>query len=219
MKLPPKIRKILTVVTYVIVALMILFVSIILYFKISGKPFWVFDRTLMWVKTGSMEPTIPAKSYILVKKVDGNDVEEGDIITFESPTLGGQLNTHRVNRVLDDGRLETLGDNNNGAVDKPITRNLVIAKYCRNLPVLSFFGRIFTTPIGITVTILVVVVIMVLLYFEDISALFNASSKKKAEAEKQQKIDELIKAEIDKLKAEDSKNDNDTDQGTGVENV
>ena len=204
MKIPPKIHKILTVVTYIIVALMIIFVSVILYFKVSGKPFWMFDRTLMWVKTGSMEPTIPAQSYILVKKADGNDVKVGDIVTFESDKLGGELNTHRVNRILDDGRIETLGDNNGGAVDKPITRDKIVGIHQRNLPVLSFFGRLFTTPVGITATILIVLVILILLYFEDIVALVNTFTKKKAEKDKQARFDELVKEEVEKLKAQNA---------------
>ncbi len=187
MKIPPKIHKILTAVTYVIVAALILFVSVILFFRISGRTFWMFDRTLMWVKTGSMESTIPAQSYILVKKIDGADVEVDDIITYKANNLGGAYNTHRVIKVFDDGRIQTKGDNNGGP-DAPITRGTVVGIYQRNLPVLSFFGRFFTTPVGITVTILIVLAVMILLYFKDIAALVNTVTGKKNEKQKQEKF-------------------------------
>lgn len=212
MKIPPKIHKILTAVTYVIVAALILFVSVILFFRISGRTFWMFDRTLMWVKTGSMESTIPAQSYILVKKIDGADVKVDDIITYKANNLGGAYNTHRVIKVFDDGRIQTKGDNNGGP-DAPITRGTVVGIYQRNLPVLSFFGRFFTTPVGITVTVLIVLAVMILLYFDDIAALVNTVTGKKNEKQKQEKFDELVKAEVERLKAQnrdtdvDGKND------------
>ena len=171
----------------------------------------------MWVKTGSTEPTIPARSYILVKKIDGDDVKVGDIITFKSEKLGGELNTHRVvepdpNRRIGANEIVTMGDNNNEK-DAPINRDSVIGIHQRNLPVLSFFGRFFTTPVGITVTILIVLAVMILLYFEDIAALVNTVTGKKNEKQKQEKFDELVKAEVERLKAQnrdtdvDGKND------------
>ena len=36
--------------------------------KRSGQPMFFFDRCLLWVQTGSMQPTIPEKSYILAEK-------------------------------------------------------------------------------------------------------------------------------------------------------
>ena len=217
MKIPPKTHKILTAITYVVVAVLILFVSVILFFRISGRTFWMFDRTLMWVKTGSMEPTIPARSYILVKKIDGDDVKVGDIITFKSEKLGGELNTHRVvepdpNRRIGANEIVTKGDNNYEK-DAPINRDSVIGIHQKNLPVLSFFGRFFTTPVGITVTVLIVLAVMILLYFEDIAALVNTVTGKKNEKQKQEKFDELVKAEVERLKAQnrdtdvDGKND------------
>ncbi len=72
-----------------------------------------FMRTL----TGSMEPTIPVHSLVVVQQTDAADLAVGDIITFRSTNeaLGGSLNTHRITQIdNDDGRLSfhTKGDAN-----------------------------------------------------------------------------------------------------------
>ncbi len=58
----------------------------------------VFGYSFLKVATGSMEPTIPTNSLIIVKKTDPSDVKVGDIICFYSsdPKIEGLPNTHRV---------------------------------------------------------------------------------------------------------------------------
>lgn len=64
----------------------------------KGEVPQVLGYSFMKVATGSMEPTIPTNSLIVVKKVDPSDVKEGDIICFYSsdPKIEGLPNTHRV---------------------------------------------------------------------------------------------------------------------------
>lgn len=52
------------------------------------------------VKTGSMEPTVPAGSAIVVEPVDPSDVRVGMPISFEDEQRGGILVTHRVVEVV-----------------------------------------------------------------------------------------------------------------------
>ena len=54
--------------------------------------------SLFRVITGSMEPTLPVDSLIVVRRTDAEQVRNGDVITFYSndPTLNGAINTHRV---------------------------------------------------------------------------------------------------------------------------
>ncbi len=72
-----------------------------------------FMRTL----TGSMEPTIPVHSLVVVQQTDPSDLAVGDIITFKSTNqaLEGSLNTHRITQIDDaNGQLafHTKGDAN-----------------------------------------------------------------------------------------------------------
>jgi signal peptidase len=56
----------------------------------------VLPYKVLTVKSSSMEPTIPAGSVIFLRPAPPEDVEPGDVITFERPDRPGQLVTHRV---------------------------------------------------------------------------------------------------------------------------
>jgi signal peptidase len=68
---------------------------------------------LGFVETGSMSPTLePGDGFIAVPAVMSDDVEEGDVIVFDSRQLnGGGLTTHRVVGVTESGYI-TKGDAN-----------------------------------------------------------------------------------------------------------
>ena len=203
MKINPKVKKVLSVSSYILTAILILFVSVILYFNISGQVFFVFGRAVMWVKTDSMEPEIPAKSYILVKEATGEDVKLKDVIIFYSsdPAIHGNLNTHRVVEIKNDGReFVTKGDNNPGVDGYTARASKVIGIYSGNLPVLSFFGRFLSTSFGITVMFLLIFGITLVVFLPDALKYFKKKSK-------DDKINELIKEEIERLKSADEKND------------
>ena len=89
-----KLKMIFTAAVYVLVAILTIFVAVVLFLNLSGKTVFIFGRSAMWVKTQSMEPTIPEKSYILVREATAEDVEEGDVIVFKSddPELRGAMN-------------------------------------------------------------------------------------------------------------------------------
>ena len=77
-----------------------------------------FGYSLFRVMTGSMEPTIPTNSLIVVKRTPAENLAEGDVITFYSrdPSLLGEPNTHRIVRFEEDGgkrQIYTKGDANN----------------------------------------------------------------------------------------------------------
>lgn len=50
-----------------ILVVLCVFIGITVYSRISGKS--VLPYSVLWVLTESMEPTIPSRSYILVKNV------------------------------------------------------------------------------------------------------------------------------------------------------
>ena len=65
---------------------------------IQGKEASILGFRIYNILTGSMEPTIPTGTSVLVHKVDALTLEEGDIITFTSrdPAIYGAANTHRI---------------------------------------------------------------------------------------------------------------------------
>ena len=70
----------------------------------SGKAPSFFGYSVFRVMTGSMVPTLPQDTLILVKSVDAEQVQVKDIITFYSrnPALNGAPNTHRVIRIQEE---------------------------------------------------------------------------------------------------------------------
>ncbi len=93
----------------------------------------VFGYSLFRVMTGSMEPTIPTDSMIVVKRNGKEEYRPGDVISFYSrdPALGGAVNTHRITEVRrEDGSIlyETRGDANNAPDRYPVLQEDVIGK-------------------------------------------------------------------------------------------
>ena len=201
-----KLKMIFTAAVYVLVAILTIFVAVVLFLNLSGKTVFIFGRSAMWVKTQSMEPTIPEKSYILVREATAEDVEEGDVIVFKSddPELRGAMNTHRVVEVIGDhAEFVTKGDNNPGRDKQTARAKNIVGIYERNLPVMSFFGRFLSTSGGITVIVVIILGMVVATFLPDVLGAMRERSKKA-------QIDAIIKDEIDKLKSGENPNDSDT---------
>lgn len=92
---------------YAVVLVIVGLIGLLLLSQLLGQPFIVF------VETGSMAPTLePNDGYIAVPALFAGEPQEGDIILFMSQELGGgELTTHRVEAVTDEGYI-TKGDAN-----------------------------------------------------------------------------------------------------------
>jgi signal peptidase len=80
--------------------------------KLNGRPASLMGYSLFVVETGSMVPTLPIGSYILVQAPDDPAaLAEGTIITFYNTS--GSIITHRIIEVVEQGgiRYRTKGDN------------------------------------------------------------------------------------------------------------
>lgn len=198
---------IVTVIGYIVVFMMIAALFLILRGNIRGEVTFIGGQAIMWVKTPSMEPKIPERSYIVIEKTTPADVRVNNIIVFKSddPTLGGAYNTHRVVEVIGDHEeFVTKGDNNAIADKYTAKAENIVGKYKRNLPILSVFGRLLQTPTGVIISVTLMFGIMLLLYVPD---MVKATKERTALLEKKRRdqIDELVKQEIEKLRAADKK--------------
>lgn len=204
-----KFRKFVGIFGYVVVGLIAALLVFVLLTRASGNVAFIFGRTLMWVRTGSMEPTIPEKSYILVEKINAADVSVGDVIVFRSddPALEGAYNTHRVVRVVgNNDEFVTKGDNNqsNPVEDKYTAKAAnVIGVYRSNLPLLTLFGRFFATKIGIIVAFTLIFAVMLIIYVPDMMRL-NRERTEELQRKRQEQIDERVRAEVERMKLENA---------------
>lgn len=101
--------------------------------KISGRMTFFAGYKLVYIESGSMEPTINKGSFIILRKCEYEDVEEKDIITFK--TENGYV-THRLigvdKEALRDGceaYLITKGDANNIADPERLNPELICGVY------------------------------------------------------------------------------------------
>ena len=199
-------RRVGDAVGYLFIALIAVGLLFVFFSNLRGNTVFIAGKTVMWVKTESMEPQIPARSYILVEKSDGTDVSVGDVIVFRSddPVLNGAYNTHRVVEVIGDHQeFVTRGDNNPVNDEYTAKAKNVAGIYRKNLPVLSAFGRFLSTKIGILISVTVIFAIMLILYLPDMIKLTKARAAE-VEAKKKEQMDALIQAEIERLKAAES---------------
>lgn len=200
-------KVIVTVIGYVVIFMMIVALFLILRGNIKGEVTFIGGQAIMWVKTASMEPKIPERSYIVIEKTTPADVRVNNIIVFKSddPMLDGAYNTHRVIEVIGDHEeFVTKGDNNSIADNYTAKAENIVGKYKRNLPMLSVFGRLLQTPTGVIIAVTLMFGIILLLYVPD---MVKATKERTEliEKKRREQIDELVKQEIEKLRAADEK--------------
>lgn len=152
MKIIKKIMQVFINILLVLVTLLILF----LVYRIVSIKFFNKDITLRYtfyeIATGSMEPTLNLKDFIIVKESDKYSV--GDIITYKEDN---SYITHRIVKINGD-TLVTKGDANNSE-DKIISKSEVIGKVVKIIPKGGVIKEIILTP-KIIFTLLVTLVLI-----------------------------------------------------------
>lgn len=117
-----------------IVALIVLIAAILVIGQLAG--FHLFS-----VESGSMTPTYPVNSLVIVREVDPQTIEVGDVITFVA-NEDGMLVTHRVISVdSSDKTFRTRGDANNVDDAEPVLWGNTVGKVMFGIPML---GRPFS---------------------------------------------------------------------------
>ena len=126
-------------------------------FVIHGYPGLVGADHSFIVLSGSMEPTIPTGSVVLVEAVSPEQVnervDEGDIITFSHARDIQQTTTHRVvekqtGEISDTVRLITKGDNNPVRDSEPVLRGDVVGVVLFHIPLLGYAIRMSDSTAG-----------------------------------------------------------------------
>ena len=136
-----------------------LFVLLTVVMTPSGQVPQVMGFSILQVLTGSMEPTIPEGSMLLIQETDPKSLQPGDIISFFSPdpSLDGALNTHRIQQVVaESDTLEfiTKGDANFLEDQQPVAAQQVVGKVIFISPTLGKFVRLISNPLVFGLAIL-----------------------------------------------------------------
>lgn len=93
-----KIKKRLDFLVTIILVVCILISGILIFQMIRGEKPSLFGYRIFHIVTGSMEPTLEIGGNVVIRAVDPETLEVGDIITFQSKEaqIYGQANTHRI---------------------------------------------------------------------------------------------------------------------------
>lgn len=172
-------KKILNVITTVILIILIALVVFIFISRLSGKTPSIFGYHIYRVQTDSMVPTLQVGDVIMVKETPAEDIEIGDIITYRvlEGDLAGQTITHRVYQEPvvrnDEYFYVTKGDKAGAAPDKEISYAQVEGRYVRTIPLINGLYTFFLSPAGL---ITFIGLIIVLFGYEMISLIVSYKS-------------------------------------------
>jgi signal peptidase len=93
------------------------------------------------VLTGSMTPTYPPGDVVIVRPADADNLQIGDVITFQAVSDDPRLTTHRIKSVVLTGegrRYVTQGDANGAADPEPITPEQVRGTVWYSVPYVGY---------------------------------------------------------------------------------
>jgi signal peptidase I len=111
---------------------------------------------------GSMEPTVPFGSVVIVTPVDPSDLHVGDVVSVR---VGQQqaVFTHRIVRLVprDDGLwIETKGDANDAADPSIIPATTVVGRLQASLPYAGYAVKLLSTGPGVLFLLAIGVMIL-----------------------------------------------------------
>ena len=136
------------------------------------------------IKTNSMEPTIKINDVVITKKVQKSEIKVGDVITFFQE---GEVITHRITKIDENGEYTTKGDNNNIEDTFKITYENIEGKHILTIPYLGAIVKMLDNKIVFLIITLIVLIFM-LITIQNQEKMENRREKKKIEDRKNEKI-------------------------------
>lgn len=132
------------------------------------------------IKTNSMEPTISINDVVIAKKVEKEQIKTGDVITF---LQDGEVITHRITQIDDNGEYTTKGDNNNIEDTIKINYEDIEGKHILTIPYLGGLVQALDNKIVFLIITLIVLICM-LITIQNQEKRENRREKKKIEDRK-----------------------------------
>lgn len=145
-----------------LVAVMLLLAALLWGVRLLGMDVFV-------VQSGSMEPAYHVGSVVYVKPVDADELEAGDVITFQ--ITGTVRGTHRIVEVVEDGgsrAFRTKGDANEEADLGLVKPSAIVGKVVFSIPLLGYFAAYIQQPPGSYVLISAGALILLLILLPDL---------------------------------------------------
>ena len=149
-------KKVGNIVSNIALCLIITVLIVVLGLRAMGMEFFV-------VRTGSMYPSYPIGTMILVSPTDFSQLNVGDVITFMADK--NTAVTHRIYTIDTQNKtLVTKGDNNNTS-DKSINADSIVGKVVFSIPYLGYISIFADTIYGkITISAIAVFIVAMIIY-------------------------------------------------------
>lgn len=136
------------------------------------------------IKTNSMEPTISINDVVIAKKVEKQNIKIGDVITFLQE---GEVITHRVTKIDENGDYTTKGDNNNIEDTFKISYDNIEGKQVLTIPYLGKIVQMLDNQI-VFLVITLIALIFIFIMIQNQEKRENRREKKKIEDRKRNNI-------------------------------
>ena len=136
------------------------------------------------IKTNSMEPTIKVNDVVINKKVEQEELNVGDVITFLND---GEVITHRITKIEEDlvTLYTTKGDNNNIEDVFKITYDNIKGKHILTIPYLGVIVQLLENKL-LFLVILLIVLIFIFIQIQNQEKKDNRREKKKIEEKRRE---------------------------------
>ena len=163
-KKPSLLSKIFNFFFYTLISIVIVVALLYTVINLAGDNgvSTILGYTVGSVQSGSMSGTFEKGDIIISKQIDGEEVKEGDVISFWYKDPQAEqiiVVTHRVIELREDGKIVTQGDvaNQNNSVDKieVISKGDVISRYSFKIPYVGAVLDFINTSTGFFVCILI----------------------------------------------------------------
>lgn len=156
-----KLLKLIQNILFAVFMIVIVFLIIITaQSKFTGMEPSLFGNRMYIVDSGSMEPTLPLNSLIVVKEKTADEIEVGDILTYD--VAEGTRVTHRVIELGENKEyFITQGDANNVADSMPVERENVIGAVTLIIPYIGYGLRFLSSTPGIILLLGIAILTMV----------------------------------------------------------
>lgn len=213
----PLYKKVISYVVSFLCILLCLYITIeVISANTHNRPPRIFNLSVSYVPTGSMEPTISAGEYVLFKKATFDSVDVDDIIVYYNKEEAKYI----IHRVIEKNEalqiITTKGDNNSVADQIEVTPGMIYGKYITTLG----FMAIFSGGINQNLIFFILVIIFALMLVMQLASIFikGKTDKIKEEKEKQKEIlreemkRQILAEELAKLKNEMNQNNTDSNK-------
>ena len=178
-------RKVKTIKTILGIILIIIIYNIILVGisiidKESGISIWGYKAYI--ITSDSMEPKISVGDIIIVKKLNEDEIETNDIITFYDEN---KITTHRVVNIDSSNgykEYKTKGDNNNIDDDKSVLFKNIIGEVIIVIPLLGNIILFMKNQVIVLITILI---ILLFCFYKIVKIEKSENRRRKKEIEKE----------------------------------